>query len=597
MDATPFAVAQGNPDWQGIVTGEHADLLPAYGNTRVHFALPKSVRMAARQDGSPDFFLEFFSDEQDPAADNSLYAMLEMGLDIDPGFAAAGAAVLPITFATGNWCHLELGDTHASLPFAWEGNGRATINARLSLDSARLLYAALASSGAIILRAAVECEVAAVLPRHELRVRFNARTLLPALTAALDGGGQGMPFDSLVHYLDRPAPGLFAVEGGAGQECGLALAGRLLQAFGQFAPCTRVNDGPRIRLTAPAALASETEWDLRTPVLCGVPVFLRYDPFSSLVGSQARDKVTAFHRVPALPNQLRTRHITVASGLPHAFSNCSEISVTLRVEKGDALSGTTTTQTVVLYPAASRSTTVELAYAKINGPKPYRAKVRIVSETDVTESDWFDATDDYLFIDRARLPLPCLILRATAALLAQATLTATLPGGAGAAPVTTTLDKAAPVMAIVLPASAPQDRLQILARSLADPGRTVSLELPCQSVELDTALFQQYGEQTAEVHVNFHDNTDQAELEFEAASGDTARAVLDFSDLQPHNRFNYVASDMFNNGYRFRQYGGDDASPFPWSPFLAPDQALLLGMYRSGPRQETGPINQDNQHD
>jgi len=93
---------------------------------------------------------------------------------MDLGVAPTGAT-LPLAFS-GNWCHLELEGNHASPPFAWEVKRRAAVEGRLSPPYAKLLCAALASSGTTILRTAVECVMA---------VREQYRLDLPTVQKAM----------------------------------------------------------------------------------------------------------------------------------------------------------------------------------------------------------------------------------------------------------------------------------------------------------------------------------------------------------------------------------------------------------------------------
>jgi hypothetical protein len=602
MSSSPSVAAQGSPCWQNVIRTETFDLLSAYDDPNLFFAVPKAARLATRPDGSPVFFLEFFSDRNDPNIDNSLYAMVEMALEQDGDLATAydilskgrsGIALLPLTFTTGSYVHLEAGDSNASAPFAWESARRATINARISLLTARLLYGVLATGGITIARAAIECEVPAVLPRLDVSVRFDVRNVLDALRTALDAAGTSVAFDALVQFLDKPPTALFQLVGEpvpAGTGLGLALAGRLRHFFGRFAPCPRIADGPHITLDQPAGTLSDPmSWDLRTPLMTGVPVFLRYDPFSFLAGRTTRDRVTAFTPVPLLPDELRTRHLTVASGLPANFVNGNQIAVTVRVNKDISASGNTEARSIVLYPAQARSTTLDLKYAKINSAQPYSTSVKVVGDSDITDGPWLDRTDDYLFIDAGQLPVAYVTVRATSELLDEAEVVFTSTGAPDQTRVSGTLDATHPDASFLLGATDPVMRLSISARDLANPANVIKLELPCRSVQLDMTSFHEYGPQSVRIAVQFHDGTTSARLEFAVESEDAEPVVLGFAPGAPEGQFNYFATSAFRSRYRFREYTGDDDSSIPWSAFLMPGQDLHIGMYRGGARQESAP--------
>ncbi|CAG9203484.1 conserved hypothetical protein [Paraburkholderia sabiae] len=606
MPSLPNVAAQGTPCWQSVIRTETFDLLSAYDDPQLYFALPKTASLATTSDGSPMFFLEFFSDRNDPNIDNSLYAMIEMTLEQDGDLSTAydilgktrsGVTLLPFTFTTGSYVHVECGDSHASAPFAWQSAKRATINARISLLTARLLYGALATGRVTIARAAIESEVPAVLPRFEATVRFNARDMAGTLRTALAPVGASVAFDTLVRFLDEPPATLFAFDGEpvpAGSGLGLALAGRFRHFFGGFAPCPRIDDGPHITLDQPAAaIPDSTNWDLRTPLMTGVPVFLRYDPFSFVTERTTRDRVTAFTPVPLLPDELRTRHLTVASGLPASFINCNQIAVTVRVNKEVSASGSTEARSIVLYPVQSPSTTVDLKYAKINSSKAYSTSVKVVGESDVTDGPWFDRTDDYLFVDASQLPMTYVTVRAADTLLAEADVLFAATDAAGETRLSGTLTIAQPDTSFLIDATNPAMRLFISASDRANPANVVRLELPCRSVDLEMTSFHEYGPQSVPIAVQFHDDTVSAKLEFAAESDDTNTVVLGFTPDTPDSQFNYFARSVFRNRYRFREYTGDDDASTAWSAYLTPGQHLHIGKYRDGARQEPAPGRQE----
>ena len=227
MDASNES-AQGNPDWQGAMTAENFYLLPAYGAPDLWFALPRCVHLARKADGLPEFFLEFISDRNGAKPEDSLYAVIDMGLNRESDLVSAygllprtqsGVTLMPVTFTTGTYWHLECADAHESAPFAWEDAERATIHGRLPTKTAQLLYSALAAGSITVARAAVECEVAAFLPRVDAAVTFNTVELFSAV-AALNPGAPSVPFRRMVTFLDDPPRGLFRFDGDANASTG-----------------------------------------------------------------------------------------------------------------------------------------------------------------------------------------------------------------------------------------------------------------------------------------------------------------------------------------------------------------------------------------
>ncbi|NHZ93155.1 hypothetical protein F2P45_29705 [Massilia sp. CCM 8733] len=599
-----MTASQGMPDWQSVIRTEDFDLLGAYNDAGLRFAVPKAAHLASKADGSPDFFLEFLSDQNSQGPDECQYAMLTMGLEKSGDLATAcaalkaagsGAALLACTFTTGSYVHFELNDTHVSAPFAWQGAGRATLNARLASDAARLFYGALAHGNLTVARAAIECEVAAVLPRLDLQVRFDTEATVRALQQALDGNGTGISFAALSAYLSTPSSGLFSVTGsvgGAATQLGLVLAARLRLAFGRYTACRRIDDGPYIRLDLPAAGAAAcTHWDLRTPCLGAVPVLLRYDPFSVLASRVARDELTKFTRIARLPDQLLTRRVTIASAIPEQLRNCEQITVNLEVAAADAASGTSSAYSLDLYPPQRQSAQVDLRYALVHSKQPYRVSVTVVQYDDVIDGPWRDGGGDYLFIDAGWLPSPTAIVTvsAAAALLEQAVLTIGLTGAAADPErLGATLERDCP-SASFLVAATDTARLCIVAHNSTDPAHTITLDLPCHSVTLEQTAFSQYGAQAVPVEVRFHADSSCVQLEFLPESADANAVLLEFSAATPASQLNYFASSMFNNRYRFRVYSDREDESAPWSAFLPPDRALVIGMYADGARAEAMP--------
>lgn len=582
--ASPNA-APGTPDWQGLLKTECYDLLPAFQDPQLFFVLPKLARLATTNDGMPDFFLEFFSDSNDHNVDNSLYAMLHMGFEIDNSLSDARAGLparttlLPFTFTTGTYVHMESGDSRASLPFAWESARRASMDARVSLLTARLLYGALAADGMTPMRAAIECAVPALLPRPELSVRGNLAQLRRAACDALRAPDGCLPFAALADFFSQPRRGLLQYDADAspGADLGLAIAGRVYHALGRFAPCKRLSDGPHIYLDIPAqGAAADMSWDLRTPLLATIPVLLRYDPFRFLTPGISRDRLTAFTRIPSLPDELRTRRITIASGLPANIVNCAQAGLSLLVEKDVAESGMTTVYSVEVYPAERRSATLELRYAKTGTAKPYRVLPQLVRDDEVVTGTPFDGATDFLLVEPGLFAVQCLMFRASESLLGEAEITIAFSGDAALASLSATLTAASPSAAFLVDPPAPGASCVICARDRKSQADAVQLSLSCRSAELEQAAFPQYGPQAVHVSVLFESDTTLVRLEFQPEAFDTAPVLLEFFPARPSGQYNYFSNSIFHHRYRYRRTGATATADCPWSAPLLPGQDLII---------------------
>jgi len=594
VPAVSSASARGNPDWQGTIATEDFYLLRAYSDPGLRFALPRAARLARRADGSPWFFLEFISDRNGAKPEESLYAMIDVGLNRESDLSSAlgllsraqpGVTLMPATFTTGNYWHLECVDVHATAPFHWEDAQRATIHGRLPAKTAQVLYSALGAGSITVARAAVECEMAAFLPRVDTAATFSAQSMLSSVKS-LNPAASSVPFRRMVSFFDDPPRGLFRFDDDdkASTGIGLALAGRVRRFFGKAAPCPRIADGPHVALDLPSGTPDLTTWDLRTPLMTGTPVFLDFDPFTSIVNGAQRDSVTAFTRVPVLPEDLRTQQVTVASGIPRNIRNCDGIDLTLKVDKQYSRSGSTAVEPVPLYPDFTRRDPVELKFGKI-GPKPYSTRVSVVIDGEPAEMPWVDALGDYQYIGTDRLPGSCVSVFATPDLLAHATVSVAITGSSG---LTATLEYDEPTASFLLPADDAKARLAVTANDLGKIGGPLTLDLPVRSVTLDLASFREYGPKTAKVTVQFHDGAESARLEFQPESGDDT-VVLGFSPANSSGEFSYFPTNPFRNRYRFRQASETPENEADWSPFRSPERDLNIAVYRDGARVADAP--------
>ncbi|KAA0677168.1 hypothetical protein DS843_24565 [Roseomonas genomospecies 6] len=571
-------------------------MFPAYRADRVFLAVPRSVELASRADQSPDFFLEFFSDENAPDDDQSLSASLHMGLvrggdhaslRDDPSLFPTGSApnsahgpvVFPASLAPGATWYFECGAHRASAPATWDGAQRAALDVRLPAKTADLLYAQLAQGTLVSARMALECAVAGFLPMVAATATFDPGVLIAHLRA-LHHDAPSLPFGDLVAALERPAGlvGFEAAEPGIPtRDRALALAGRLLRHFGGPAPCPRVSDGPHVALRPPPEGTGPLRWDLRTPFLMEMPQLLALDPFAPIVAAGGRDRVTAFTRVGPLPEDRLTMRVAVASGFPANIRNCDAIDVTLRVDKSLSRSGMTTAQAVTLDPGDRRSQTVALAFRKGTG-QAYSARLTLVVDGEVLEFPWFDGPGGYLHLGPADSPLDILTVRAAPALLAQADIAVAVTG----TPHTAGLTPDQPSASVLLRPGG-DHRLAVTARDRRGKRPPIHLDLPGQSVssrpvELDLWSFPGYGPQTVRVHVAFSPGVREARFEFrrEAAPDDAdGSVILDVTPEQPTASVHYVSDHLFDNRYRHRRLL-DGGGATAWSDGLPPGEDLEL---------------------
>ena len=577
------------PDWQNSLAAENFRLLPSYrGAETLYFLLPRAVRLAQRADQSPDFALEFVSDINNPSPADSFYASLNLGLTREGEMQAASqflrdgrprASLIPATLATETYWCFEGKGIHESGLFAWEEGERARIYSRIPTDLGNLIYGALANSTSLpVVRAAIGCSVAAFLPRIESTVSFDPAGLIAALTALNPGHGS-IPFQGVVDFFTNPPAGLITVagddRGDLGRSRGLTLAGHVRQYLGQWAPTSRISDGPHIALRSPSdtTLPTRMVWDLRTPLLALVPLLLDFDPFTPIVRQGGRDKVTSYTRVPPLPGDLLSERVVLCANLPPNILTHDAVDVTLRIAANLSRSGDTPSQTFDLYPPPGRPTVAELKF-KRSTPKTYTSRIRAISDKGILTSEWVGGSGDYLYIGAENLPGFCVTLRASASLLSQARISAIIPNVPQTQDLVASLTEAVPDATFLLPAVNETARLIVTAQNPADAAQTVKLDLPCRSVALDLMSFPQYGPQTVHVTATFAEGVDSAEFEFLPEGSTDDPIVLRLTRQSPTGQWTYNATQLFHNRYRYRRLFDKGPAEPEWSDYRSPAETL-----------------------
>ncbi|WP_431257985.1 hypothetical protein ACQ86G_26005 [Roseateles chitinivorans] len=358
-----------------------------------------------------------------PSAQGDVLATLRADVEVI-GDAPAGA--LDLLPRRGGVCRLEAGRWRRALPFAWVGR-RALVEARLGNDEALLLDRLLRTDGALWLAGALEGEIDGVLPRPPCRVVFQPGPLIDALQSVLAPGAQALPWRGLVEALERQ-PGAYVRidsdsdsggDGGAAASAtgalsppaglGLAIAGRLRQAYGSPAQTPSVATGPWLRLWADDdERQASVAWDLRTPQVAPVPVWYALDPFELARTPRDPAVVCRVTPVPAMPGEARALPVLVRALLPSVPPGVLRIDAEFAIDAALAEGGRPFSARVIVYPAPAAAsegdTPLVLRFASWRGPRRYRLRVTVVGAHDVVSGPWRDATEDYVLLGRSDLP-------------------------------------------------------------------------------------------------------------------------------------------------------------------------------------------------
>ena len=414
----PSTASNGLPDWQAASRTTASDLLNAFDATSPHYAIGHRATLARSVDNQPAFVLEFMVV---PTNEGEVLATLRATFEVAD---AAYADTLNLLPTCGGVCRLESGPWRRALPFAWDGR-RAGIEARLGTDEALLLDGLLRTESALWLAGALEGDIDAVLPRPQCRVVFQPGPLIDALQSVLAPGAEALPWKGLVDEIER-RPGVYVrISDHDGSDLGatapvgigLAVAGRLRQAYGAAADGPSVVTGPWLRLwVADDRRHIDVAWDLRTPQLAPVPAWYALDPFELARTPRDPEVVCRVTQVPAMPGEARTMPVLVRASLPAALAGVSRVDAELLVDAAFAEGGQPSTARVTVYPVstADDEAPLVLRYASWRGPRRYRLRVTVVGVHDVVSGPWRESTDDYVLLTLRDLPaLPSCPLPAT----------------------------------------------------------------------------------------------------------------------------------------------------------------------------------------
>ncbi|QZT37178.1 hypothetical protein K5X82_18430 [Halosquirtibacter xylanolyticus] len=566
-------VFRGIPDWQGVFSEDVYQVLPAWEDNNLFFALPNQMKLAELANNQPDFFLSFVSDHNDPSIDNALYSNLTIGLVSNLQLDTArenlrkqneNSILVPNAFSSEVYWHFECDDQHETYPFAWESAGSTRIVSRLSAKTGNLIYAALVNNSVSICRIAIECGVVAMLPRVNEKVTLESASIITELKKLNTKGTDEIPFQEVIRYFQQK---------GKSKEESFALAGRINHFFGKPAPCLDITGGPFITL---ANVPDTVTWDLNELLITSTPKLLNFDPFTPIIEKGQRNEVVVFSKIPALPLDLLSEKVLVATVLPTNIQQCIEIDVNLRVRAEFSQTKQAELTTIPIYsPDAPYQESEHILKFSKATPHPYEVKVTAVYYGNVQETKWFEKTGNYLFIGWNNLPGKLINITAKKDVFSQAEIEVSIVKGK-TKNLDTTISKDEPSAAFLLPIELANGHVEIIATDSLNKENSIVLELPTHSIDLDLYTFPQYGAQTAEVEVEFENSLTEIDIEFKPIFGNDFTTKLHFTKEKPTNTYYYNSLQLFKNGYQYRLVQAGQKQQ--WSTPKRPDVKLKINL-------------------
>jgi len=592
----------GLPDWTSAFPTAGSWVLSTYDDARQFFALPSALRLASTESGQPDLGLEYIV-PGGGTVEGSLYAVIRMGLafthDHDSALAEVrkrchpedslvAAHFLPETY----WRLEHQAVAPVIREFAWEGGDTARVVQRIPAELGTLIYQGL-KSGRLLTRAAIECEVAAFLPRvEEITVSAKTSELLDALRkfSKEKGDPNGVSYNLLLNELvNQPYRFPIKVSGRRSPaqqlaDFALAVVGRLRMMLGEFKPAPTMLQAPYIawKRTDDPTVPAEFFWNLGEPFLARRPWVLDFDPFEGvreLVGKNGIDVVTHVTHVPVSPEAMTELVVVLFVNLPDNTRGVDRLDIDLRIEAKDTPQGRNSFEkNIVLIPKPEQDPPVEVLRFRQPSRKTYSYRVNLMTEDGQRVSGEFSpSSDDHLTIGLHQLPARRVVVKASDRLLQQCVIDARLVGPDGADWVSVTIAPPASAGFLVTPGDLGEAKLEVTATSRVDPSRSIRATFPADSLSLDLKSFPESEAKSVSVTVDITGPDRGALLEILREGADpNYPIVVRFALGESRKVVRYDPHSLFETRYRYRLRPAAGGRIPEWSEFRQPSEVLAL---------------------
>lgn len=522
-------------------------------------ALPRTMEIGRRADGSPDFQIDLVR-----ARDASLAGYGAIDFRAVPAVALGDVQRAVDTtdvrvgeFGSG-WLRLLIREpgrqtaTRVVPPIAIASNGLGAFRlaATLTADAASLLKNALLQ-GLVLAEAWAEMRVDGIAPRVAGTVDVDGdrlRRALPPMTSA-----NAIRRSDVVAALVKPGvvSGLPAASDPV--DATEAIADRLRVLAGTFVPSPDTDVTEWWQLTLGAG-ETRLRWDLREAVAATRIQTLRFDPFALVRQALERgglDRLIATREVI----DLRTGDVPVlvTANLPDTRTPILSCGVDLDAPARLPDRPAAIRETVELVAPLDRQEVV-LRFSA-NEAAEYGIQTFAIVQTAGGLREWRSTrdvragrdlrltTDDF---DMRFIPVTA------SPQLVEAGVVSVSAAWGGDSQVVLLGDRRTDTL--VVPRSATVVRCTCL---LTRDGRTVTADVPLRdgALSVDLGLFREFGPHTVSIEVAFAPGSSLVALEVKPeAADDRAALVLSFTPVSSVRQFTWLAASPFAPGFRFRPY-------------------------------------------
>ena len=493
-------------DFQGSIASGKGLVYPSFARAGSWIALPHTLDVARRADGTPDFHLELVRLRQSAGGALTGYGTLDVRvapvLDLEVARDAVGGAGVSAGSFAGGWLRLLVRDagsavTSTMLPpmrIASNGLGVVRVAARLTMEGVVLLKRALLE-GALLAEAWAEMEVTGIAPRQPLVVKLQASRLTEALKADVRDGL--VTRAAVVNALARAGvigalPGQFAP-----QDVAEAVADRLRNLCAVHVPSPGADFAEWWRLDLGSGDAS-LQWDLATPTEAVRINLLRFEPIGlvrAAMSAGGLERLITERELPEFDTGFDTIYVT--ANLPEARSPVLSCGVDIVAEPAPPHRMHAIRETVEFVPPDDKGeSTLRLAPGETRGCS---FETFLITETAGGVNEWraprqaHPGGDLRLVIgDFAARWIP---VAATDQLVSVGDLSVTARWTGNAQTVSLVRGRRVDTLVIPSPAASPEFRI-----SLRNGPR--ALEVPVTEADLrflDLPLFVEFGAHTVEI--------------------------------------------------------------------------------------------------
>lgn len=593
------------PDFQKPIISEGVQILYPYEGFGKHVLLPDSLKLAERDDRSPDFLLEYVKGSEKEllksygildfrvtpsySTDKANRILKEKHPDatIEHSYISSGKLVI---YAIGGKC--DISDNLISpIPMIWNVNGVARLFFKISDSHAALIEESL-KSHVFPFQAYAELMISGVSPRVPTTVAFNPKSVMDALESLGDENRIVKLSEVLKAFTDfvkDPSSKSLPIEI-SDKDCDFqdfseAIVDRLIQRFCSYIifPPPQGSLEPYISLPSKGKLQNGSfVWDLSEPQEVERAFVLSLAPLDAVKdwtnNHQDLDGIFKKIEVPKLKGGCL--ELTICSPqLFNKINNLHMIEVRLttppnppyrKQEKCKCITLTPQINSVIENLVFSISEKPIFSYQTFAHLKFFGDRIPGIIKEDYSSSSLILGNED--------LPIDIKNVEASSELLKVSTIQGSISWlDTENRTVDFDLSTTEPSVRIAYPKIVNDISYEIKA-TLLDNSKSLMTtgKLSSRTKRFDLSSFAEYGSHKIEIECIFGEDKESIQLDFMQEDSQGKTTTLHFASENPKKSWVYFASSPFFSGYKFREHRGQNQVQNDWSEIKSAFEKLVI---------------------